>query len=148
MARSRIKQFGIPVSPVGAPAERPRNSSGGTASTLPFATADGRTRTPQSTGSGGNDFVANPAGNPAPGGGHDFTRDNGPSQPAPTRGPMPEPIFMQSRPQTMGNIVARLGGAQSLPVDGSAADEPAPAPASRAGFDAINSTPSPFKNLK
>jgi hypothetical protein len=147
MARSKIKQFGIPVSPVGAP-EPPKGSSGGTASTLPFATANGRTKAPATTGTGGNDFVRNPAGNPAPGGGHDFVQDNGPPQQPPTRGPMPVPVFVQSRPQTMGTIAQRLGGSQSLPTDGSAADEPGPMPVSRAGFDAAGDTPSPFKNLR
>jgi hypothetical protein len=146
MARSKIKQFGIPVSPVGAPEPPKGSGGGGTVGSLPFATADGRVKAPAKEGTGANDFVRNPAGNPAPGGGRDFTQDSGP--PKPTRGPMPVPVYVQSRPRTMGNIVARLGGAQSLPVDGSAADEPAPAPASRAGFDAINSTPSPFKNLR
>jgi hypothetical protein len=148
MARSRIKAFGIPVSPVGAPESPKGNGGGGTVDGLPFATAEGRTRAPAKEGTGGNNFVANARGNPAPGGGHDFTQDNGPSQPAPTRGPMPVPIFMQSRPQVMGTIAQRLGGSQSLPIDGSRADEPGPKPVSRAGFDAVGSTPSPFKNLR
>jgi len=147
MARSKIKAFGIPVSPVGAP-EPAKGGSGGTASTLPFATADGRTKQPAKEGNGGNDFMRNPRGTPAPGGGHDFVQDNGPPQQPPTRGPMPVPVYMQSRPQTMGTIAQRLGGSQSLPIDGSKADEPAPAPASRAGFDAIGDTPKPFRNLK
>jgi hypothetical protein len=143
---SKIEKFGIPVSPVGAPESKSGSaaSKSGGAGGLPFATRDGQAKVTDGKATG-NDFTANARGNPMPGGERNFTEESRPQQ-APTRGPMPVPVFMQSRPQAAVRAPKARVSPQSIPPDGKIDETPAPAP--RAGLDSVAGTARPFRNLR